>query len=83
MKKFIQSGPITAIEKLKSPNGLIVAGRSGKQVWTQNLEAPGTKIEFDDQKHELILRIPIADGEYIAIKDMDGITEKKIIEAKI
>lgn len=81
MKKYIQSGPITAIEKVKSPNGLVIAGRSGRQVWIQNLEAPGVKIEFNDQKHELVLRIPLNDGEYVAIKDLEGMSDKKIIEA--
>lgn len=82
MKKVIQFGTIPTIEKSNTKNGLVIAGRAGKKAWVQNFEAQGVKIEFDDKNHELLLRIPLAEGQFVVIADADGVAEQKTIEAK-
>jgi hypothetical protein len=79
MKKVIHSGTIQSIEKSGAKNCLIIAGRSGKNAWIQNLEANAIKIEFDDRENALIIKIPLAEGQFVAISDGDGIAEQKVV----
>lgn len=80
MKKVIQYGTIQAIEKSNAKNCLIVAGRTGKKAWIQNLETKGIQIEFDDKGNQLVLKIPLAEGQFVAISDAEGIAEQRSIE---
>lgn len=79
MKKVIHCGTIQSIEKSGVKNCLVIAGRSGKTAWIQNLEAKAVKIEFDDRESQLIIRIPLAEGQFVAISDGDGIAEQKVV----
>jgi hypothetical protein len=71
MKKQLKIG---RLDKL-GLNSVVIAYRAGKSVRVQNLElSPAIKLEKTDD--ELIIRVKLADGDFLALDEEPGIADK-------
>lgn len=80
MKKLFQVGDLAQIKEPKSKNSAIIVGRAGKQVWVQHLEVDANcTYNFNPLTDEFTIKFKLKDGEFLAIKDLTGIAEKKVL----
>ena len=82
MKKYIHVGDLKALSKSPASNGLMIAMRSGDKVMIQNLDSQSPNpltIKYDKEGQKLVIEIVMRDGEYVALKDLPGFTEKRWI----
>ena len=90
MKKALVKGDLAAIEnvrlknasKLKrgDENSQIVIGRGASSSWIQNLELlpkEAFDLKIDKERHEVTIKIQLMPGEYLAIMDLPGMSDKK------
>lgn len=80
MKKTFVKGDLAAIEKAVATNSQIIVGRGASAAWVQNLELlpkEAFDLKVDKEKNEVVLKIKLLPGEYIAIMDTQGIAAKR------
>ena len=76
----MQVGDLPDLEKPKAKRGQIVLGRIGSKVWINTLDLmPSDRFKFELIENELTIKVTLNDGEFIGLKDQDGIAERKFI----
>jgi len=81
MKKVLHKGTLQDVSARLSKQGQIVLYRTGDNLCVQNLDLP-KDLSFDLSRlksdNELLIRIAeFKDGEFLMIRDVNGISEKK------
>jgi hypothetical protein len=73
MKKLLRIGKLAALTK----KSMILAYRSGDQFQINGLEMePRDRFVFEKTETELVIRVRLADGEFLAIDEEAGLAEK-------
>lgn len=76
MKKVLRIADLRTIDARKSKNSLITIARTGKSIWTQNVELERGEISMDFDKDEITLKFTLRDGEYLIMQDEEGSPDK-------
>ena len=82
---------VFVVDKLESENlqnsllkkSLIVAYRKDNKLFYQNIEfhpKAGGSINFEPMTGDLVIRVKLRNGDFLAIGDYDGVAEKGKIE---
>jgi hypothetical protein len=73
MKKILKIGSLAALGK----KSMIIAYRSGSNFQINGLEfSPTDRFTFEKTEGELVIRIQLADGEFLALDEEAGLAEK-------
>jgi len=73
MKKVLKVGKLVALSK----KSMILAYRQGDSFQINGLEVnPSDRFKFEKTETELVIRVSLADGEFLAIDEEAGLAEK-------
>jgi hypothetical protein len=73
MKKILKIGKLAALGK----KSMIIAYRTGSNFQINGLEfVPSERFAFEKTESELIIKIRLSDGEFVALDEEQGLAEK-------